>query len=152
MSKELTYQARDEAAFRQNCIAIYHMGLKAIRQGIPVESAIRRLSDLRSLSQNAKLWPMLEDVASQQQLVVDGVAEWADREDWKDVFTNALRKYQRMARGIDGGVVMLGMRTSKMRKKEFSDLIELIYAYGAEHGVQWSDPALRVFEEYKEAA
>jgi hypothetical protein len=30
-------------------------------------------------------------------------------------------------------------RTSKLNVKEFSDLIECIYAYGAEHGVKWSE-------------
>ncbi len=128
------------------------MRLKAIRQGVHVELALRRVSDLRSLSQNAKLWPMLEDVAGQQQLVIDGALVWASKEDWKDVFTAALNQHQRMAKGIDGGLVMLGMRTSKMRKKEFSDLIELIYAYGAEHGVQWSEQALKAYDEFKEAA
>lgn len=105
----------------------------------------------RSLSQNDKLWPMLRDVAGQCQLVIDGELTWAKPEDWKDVFTAALRHHQRVARGIDGGVVFLGLSTSKMRKREFSDLVELIYAYGAEHQVRWSDPAIAAFEQYREA-
>lgn len=32
----------------------------------------------------------------------------------------------------------LGQRTSTMSKRTFSDLVELIYAFGAERGVRWS--------------
>jgi hypothetical protein len=119
--------------------------------GGAVEIRMQRPEDRRSLDQNAKLWAMLGDVARQQQMVISGRLTWADPADWKDLFTAALRKELRMAQGIDGGLVVLGMRTSRMRKAEFADLIELIYAYGAEHGVQWSEPALAAFDEYREA-
>lgn len=103
----------------------------------------------RTLDQNAKLWPMLADVARQYTLVVDGKKQRASKEDWKDVFTAALRKHQHVAQGIDGGLVFLGMRTSRMRKHEMADLIELIYAYGAEHDVQWSEPAKKAIAEHQ---
>jgi ABC-type branched-subunit amino acid transport system ATPase component len=45
-----------------------------------------------------------------------------------------------MVPGVDGGMVFLGEPTSGMSKKEMSDLIELVCAFGAEHGVEWSDP------------
>jgi len=60
-------------------------------------------------------------------------------EDWKDVFTAALRKHHRIAEGIDGGFVFLGMRTSKMTKEQMIELIELMYAWGTERGVEWSE-------------
>lgn len=94
----------------------------------------------RTLDQNSKLWPMLTDVARQVQWPVDGELQFLIEDDWKDIFTAALKKHQRVAKGIDGGAVMLGGRTSKMKKPEFSDLIELIYAFGSEKGVQWSEP------------
>ena len=50
--------------------------------------------------------------------------------------TAGLRK-QKAVPGIDGGFVMVGSRTSKMSKAEFSDLVELIYAFGAERGVRF---------------
>jgi len=96
----------------------------------------------RSDDQNRKMWAMLRDIAGQQRLMINGEMTWADAEDWKDVFTAALRRETRMAQGVDGGVVMLGMRTSKMRKQELSDLIELIYAYGEEWEVQWSEAGI----------
>lgn len=94
----------------------------------------------RSLDQNAKLWPMLTDISRQVLWPVDGELQHLIEEDWKDIFTAALRKHQRMAKGIDGGIVMLGSRTSKMKKPEFCDLLEIIYAFGSERGVQWSEP------------
>ena len=106
----------------------------------------------RSLPQNAKLWACLQDIADQCELVINGRPQKASKEDWKQVFTAALARENRMALGLDGGVVVLGTSTSRMRKTEFSDLLEMIHAYGAEHGVHWSDPALSAFGKYPEAA
>lgn len=88
----------------------------------------------RSLPQNDRLWAMLTDVAQQ----VDWYGQKLASEDWKDVFTAALRK-ARVVPGIDGGFVPLGMRTSDMSKGELSQLLELIAAFGAERGVKFGD-------------
>ncbi|MGP1665204.1 MAG: recombination protein NinB [Rhodanobacter sp.] len=109
------------------------------------EAALIVSEPRRSLDQNSKLWPMLADVAKQ----VQWHGQYLKDHDWKDVFTAALKRY-RAVPGIDGGIVLLGMRTSRMTKGEFSELVELIYSFGAEHGVVWSEPAKRVFEEHKQ--
>ena len=92
----------------------------------------------RTLEQNALLWALLRDVARQ--------VKWYDRRltthDWKAMFTASLKKSD-VVPGIDGGFVVLGQSTSKMSKKEFSELCELIYSFGAEHGVIWSDEQSR---------
>lgn len=119
-----------------------------LTKGLAAGAVVIQLSrEIRSLDQNSKMWPMLTDVSRQKQMVINGVLEWATPGDWKDVFTAALRKEARMAQGIDGGVVILGMRTSRMKKAEFRDLIELMYAFGAEHKIRWSEPALALYEE-----
>lgn len=119
-----------------------------VTKGIAAGTVVVTLGrEKRSLDQNRKMWPMLADVARQKDLVVNGQPVRATPEDWKDVFTAALRGENRMALGIDGGVVFLGMRTSRLSKTEFRDLIELIYAYGAEHKIRWSEPALALYEE-----
>jgi hypothetical protein len=100
----------------------------------------------RSLDQNAKLWPMLGDVAGQ----VVWYGQKLNSDEWKDVFTAALVK-AKVIPGIDGGFVVCGQRTSTMPKQQFSDLIELIYSFGAEHGVKWSEPALFAFAEQRAA-
>jgi len=121
---------------------------KGLRGG-PAVITIGR--EKRSLDANAKLWPMLEDVARQCLLVINGEKVKASKEDWKVIFTSSLCSQTRVAMGIDGGVVFLGESTSKMSKQKFSDLIEVIYEYGANNDVQWSEKAAAAYEEYKEA-
>lgn len=82
---------------------------------------------------------MLRDFANQIQWQVNGVLTYLEPEDWKDIFTAALRKHHRVAQGLDGGFVFLGMRTSKMTKEQMIELIELMYAAGAERGVKWTE-------------
>lgn len=102
----------------------------------------------RTLDQNAKLWPMLTEVSRQ----VEWYGEHLSPDDWKDVFTASLRR-ARVVPGIDAGsFVVLGMRTSKMSKAEFSDLLEVIYAFGAQRGVTWSEPLPPELERHARAA
>jgi hypothetical protein len=98
----------------------------------------------RTLDQNAKLWPMLGDISEQ----VEWHGQRLKDHEWKDVFTAALKRYRAIP-GIDGGIVLLGMRTSRMTKSELSDLIESIYAFGSDHEVVWSEPAKKVIEEHQ---
>jgi len=86
----------------------------------------------RSLEQNSLMWPLLQKLS--KQVVWHG--EKLSDEDWKDMLTASLRK-QRVAPGIDGGFVVFGERTKTYSKAEFSELIELIYAFGAQHGVNF---------------
>lgn len=99
----------------------------------PEGHVVRITEATRNLDQNAKLWACLTDVAEQ--------VEWHGTkltpENWKDVFTASLKR-SKVVPGLDGGFVVLGQHTSKMTKSEFSELIELILAFGAEHSVKWS--------------
>jgi hypothetical protein len=89
----------------------------------------------RSLEQNARLWAMLGDVSRQ----VDWYGKRLTSEDWKHIFSSSLRRLE-VVPNLDGtGFVALGMSTSRMSKREMSDLIELIAAFGAERGVEWSE-------------
>lgn len=89
----------------------------------------------RSLEQNAKLWAALGDVSKQ----VDWYGNKLTAEEWKDVFTASLKK-QKAVPGLDGGFVVLGQSTSKMSKREMSDLLELIAAFAAEREVKFMEP------------
>lgn len=92
----------------------------------------------RTLDQNSLLWPLLTEVSKQ----VDWYGNKLTADEWKDVFSAALKK-QKVVPGLDGGFVVCGQSTSRMSKREFSDLVELIYAFGAERGVVWSEPEAR---------
>jgi hypothetical protein len=101
----------------------------------------------RSLDQNAKMWAMLADLSRQ----VEWYGQRLTSDEWKDVLTAALKK-QKAVPGIDGGFVVIGARTRNMTIREMGDLVELMYAFGAERDVQWSDPAPRGIEDIRGAA
>ena len=97
---------------------------------------LRIKPETRSTEQNAKMWAMLGDVSKQ----VDWHGKKLAPEDWKHVFSAAITK-QAVVPNLDGtGFVVLGQSTSAMTKAELSELIELISAFGAERGVEWSEP------------
>jgi hypothetical protein len=108
---------------------------------------------IRTLSQNAKLWPMLADIAAQVPWMHTVGGNWQSglmaTDDWKDVLTAAYRKETRMAHGVDGGMVMLGCKTSTMGKKDFAQFIEFLYAFGSLRGVTWSERAESDYQQYR---
>jgi len=126
----------DNDFIRQNAVA----AIKNAPTGYVVE--IKKPS--RSLEQNKRLWAMLGDVESQ----VCWHGKWLKKADWKHILTASLTK-QEPVMGIDQGtMVLLGQSTSAMSKILFIQLIELIYAFGVEHSVEWSKESLDVFEQY----
>lgn len=90
----------------------------------------------RSLDQNAAQWPILEAFAQQLLWPVNGSMVKLEAEEWKDLLTAAFqREHVRVAMGLNGGMVILGMRTSKMGKKRFSEWLEFLWATAADRGV-----------------
>lgn len=89
----------------------------------------------RSDAQNRRLWAMLHDISEQ----VNWHGNRLTDEEWKDVFTAALKR-QKVVPGLDGGFVVCGQRTSKMTKAEMSELQELMEAFGAQQGVRFTAP------------
>jgi hypothetical protein len=85
------------------------------------------------------MWACLTDVANQVDWFMDGKLQKLSPDDWKEIFTASLKKHQRIAAGIDGGFVVMGARTSRMKVSEMMELIEVIQAFGSEHDVQWGD-------------
>jgi hypothetical protein len=91
----------------------------------------------RTIPQNDRMWAMLTEVA--QQVVWHGVKLSPD--DFKLVFLDALKREVRIVPNIDGnGFVNLGRSSSDLSKGEMSDLLEIIAAFGAKHGVVFSEP------------
>ena len=107
------------------------------RKGLPGGAVVLRMGrPRRTLDQNKKLWPMLTDISRQ----VQWHGQWLSKEDWKDLFTGSLQS-QTPLPGINGGVVFIGGGSSKLSIRQFCDLIEFIYSFGGERGVQWSEKA-----------
>lgn len=87
----------------------------------------------RSIEQNARMWAMLGEISKQ----VDWYGRKLTPENWKDVFSAALKK-QDVVPALEGGFVVLGQSTSKMTVKEMTELQELMSAFGVEHDVRFS--------------
>jgi hypothetical protein len=100
----------------------------------PAGTRVEFKATKRSIPQNDRMWAMLTDVA--RQLEWHGLRLTAA--DWKLIFLDALKRETRMVPNIDGtGFVNLGRSSSDLSKQEMGDLIELIFKFGAEHGVQF---------------
>lgn len=90
----------------------------------------------RSLEQNAAQWPILQAFADQLQWPVNGQMVWLSAEEWKDILTAAFYgDTVRLAQGLDGGFVMLGLRTSTFGKKQFGEWLEFLHATAAARDV-----------------
>lgn len=89
----------------------------------------------RSSEQNAKLWAMLSDVSRakpQGRVLAPDV--------WKALFMAQAGFKPRFEPSLDGqGVVPTGYKSSRLTKAEFSELIECIHAFAAEHGITLGD-------------
>lgn len=102
---------------------------------VPHTVTIEPQKDTRSAEQNRRLWAMLGDVSRQ----VEWYGQHLSGEEWKDVFTAALKRLK-VVPGLDGGFVVIGGHTSKMTIAEMTEMIELMFSFGAEHKVAWTDP------------
>lgn len=92
----------------------------------------------RTIPQNSRLWALLTDVARQ--------AEWAGKkrttEEWKDLFTGAVKAAAsglEVVPGLEGGFMILGLRTSEMSTAEMTELQDYIEAWGVQHGVTFAE-------------
>lgn len=101
--------------------------------------AVQIAKPTRTLDQNAKLWPMLEDLQRQVPALKPYTTE-----DIKLRFLNALGVEMRFLPVLEGeGAFPVGLRSSTLTKEQFSGLIELLYEFGARHDVRWSEPQAR---------
>lgn len=107
----------------------------------PKDTRVEFKGPKRTLPQNDRMWAMLTDLSVQlawhgQRLAPD---------DWKLVMLDALRRETReqlrIVPNTDGtGFVNLSTSSSDLEKEEMTALIEIIFAFGARHGVEWSEP------------
>ena len=90
----------------------------------------------RSLIQNDRMWAMLTEVSKQ----VVWYGKKLTPEAWKCVFSASLKK-QDVVPGLHGDFVVIGQSTSRMSKREMSEMIDLMDAFGAEQGVRFEETA-----------
>lgn len=107
----------------------------------PVDTRVTFQGPKRTLAQNDRMWAMLTDIAEQ--------LEWAGAkrlpEDWKLMFLDYLERElghePNIVPSLDGqGYVRLDGSSSKLSIEEMTMLIELIFSFGALHGVIFHEP------------
>ena len=109
--------------------------IKWIR-GAPAGTRLELKEAKRTLPQNSRLWAMLTDVATQMK----HCGRRYTPDEWKVIFLHALGRETRFVPSLDEKTFLpLGFSSSDLSKAEMSELMELIAAYGAEHGVKFGD-------------
>jgi len=134
MSENRKYNLFDDEKLN-NCLAYIkesYTRLQDMPETLHIEISLYHTN--RTLEQNDKMWAMLSDVSTQ----VEWYGRYLSADDWKDLFTAILKKSHTIP-GIEGGFVCAGLASSRLSTKEMGDLIEIIYAFGAEHEVDWRD-------------
>jgi len=139
MSKSISFtihKAEDAMRLIPNVLDLIIKGLQAG----PVLLTLGR--EKRSNLQNAKMWAMLRDISDH---VVWHGQKLSD-ESWKNIVPAEIEA-QLIFPGITVPFVAMGVSTKSKNKQWFSDMFEQLYAFGAEHGVEWSDPEIKAMAE-----
>ncbi|MEO1721359.1 MAG: recombination protein NinB [Pseudomonadota bacterium] len=104
-------------------------------QRAPWNAVVTIKPERRSTEQNAKLWAMISDVSRAKP---EGRAHTP--EVWKALFMAACGHEVQFEQGLENGSPFpVGFRSSRLTKAQMCDLIDFISAYGARHGVPWSN-------------
>ena len=93
----------------------------------------------RTLPQNELMWVLLGEVAS--QIMWCGLK--LSSEDYKDIISATLHQQRVVPNADRNGFITLGARTSDMSKAELSDMIEMIYVFGVDNGVKFSEQKVK---------
>lgn len=101
----------------------------------PIDAVIKISPAKRSLDANAKMWAMLSDVSRSKP---QGRCLTPER--WKAVMMASLGHAVQFEHDLEGRPFPIGMKSSALSKAEMSDLIEMIYAWGTQQGVRWTEP------------
>jgi len=105
----------------------------------PLNCTVEFRENKRTIPQNARFHAMCADVSRQMK--------WMDAfgrpikmtpENWKRFFLAAWKRETLVVPNEDGsGFYDLGVRSSKLSKQDFIDLIEFVEAFGAQRGVKF---------------
>lgn len=102
----------------------------------PDRAVVAIKPESRSGAQNDRLWAMLSDISRAKPEGRQHIPEV-----WKAIFMAACGHAVQFEMGLNGQPFPIGFRSSRLTKAQMSDLQEFVSAYGAEHGVIWSDEA-----------
>lgn len=107
---------------------------KTLIDRAPVDAIVTIKAPSRSLEQNALLWAMLSDLSRAKP---EGRTHTP--EVWKQLVMHACGHAVQFEIGLNGQPFPTGFRSSRLTKAQMADLLDWTLAYGAEHGVRWSN-------------
>ena len=107
-------------------------------KGVPLGSRVEFKETKRSLPQNDRFWAMLTDIAAHMKKLGRDHAP----DQWKVIFMAAYGHEVRFLPSLDQkSFIPLGHSSSDLSVKEMTDLIEFMFAWGAENNVEFHDPS-----------
>lgn len=107
---------------------------KSLIDKAPQDAVVNIREASRTSAQNDLMWSILGDISRAKP---EGRVHTTEQ--WKSIFMSAAGHKPVFLPDLDGeSFVCMGYKSSRLTKAEMSDLIERIYAHGAEHGVRWS--------------
>lgn len=101
----------------------------------PPDTVVKFYKPKRTISQNDKMWAMLTEVSTQADL--HGVRHNPDG--WKIIFMDSLGYETKFILGMNHNPIPAGFKSSKLSKDQMSDMIELMYMFGANNDVVFND-------------
>jgi hypothetical protein len=102
----------------------------------------------RTLPQNDHMWAILTDIAQQKE----HCGRKYTPDDWKVLFMHACGREMQFVPSLDGnGFMPMGYRSSDLSKREMSDLIDFMLAWGAENNVVFHDQPPAIPEDIRMA-
>lgn len=109
--------------------------LKRWADGVPDLTRVVWMGPKRSIPQNDAYWAALTDIS--RQATYHGLK--LPPEDWSQLFLDALNREFRIVPNLDGtGFVNLRHSSSQLSHSEFSDLLEIVRAWGAANEIKFS--------------
>lgn len=110
---------------------------KSLIDRAPLDAVVVIREANRTLDQNALLWAALSDISRAKP-----EGRMHTPEVWKELFMHACGHEVRFEMGLDNRPFPAGFRSSKLSKKQMGDLLDFIFAWGAERGIQFTDARL----------
>lgn len=109
---------------------------KALVDRAPQDAVLTIRPATRSTEQNSLMWALLSELSRAKP-----EGRMHTPEVWKQLVMHACGHAVQFEIGLNGQPFPTGFRSSRLTKQQMVDLIDWIYAYGAEHGVAFTAPA-----------
>ena len=123
---------------------------RALEKGLDAGKVIITLSrESRSDVQNKHMWALCNCFVKSNIDWPKGSGVLLPADHWKILFVSAYHNdASNMVIGLAGEVVNFNYSSKALKKPQFSELIEFIYAEGTERGVVWDDQAMKAYQEW----